>query len=295
MRSSEFKVRSRRLWIAVLLFFFAWTGALFAAQDQQVEQKLAALAKIRGKITFAVIGDNRSGDGTYSKLVQMIMDRKPDFIVNTGDMIAAPGNKKDWEKFWELSRPITVPYFLVVGNHDIHPLVPRSEKTYKEQVDQPGNKLYYSFVAGDSLFIVLDSFLHDSEKRIAGDQLKWLEALLERSGQKHIFVFLHHPLYTELGKGHHAHDSIDKYPEERDRLEALFAKYRVAAVFAGHEHYYERRSVDGIIHIITGGGGAPMYDKEEYGGFNHYVLMVVDGDKVSGEVVDIKGKVRDRF
>jgi len=102
-------------------------------------------------------------------------------------------------------------------------------------------------------------------------------------------------LYTDLGKGHHAHDSIDKYPEQRDRLEALFAKFKVDAVFSGHEHYYERRTVDGFPHIITGGGGAPMYDKEEYGGFSHFVQVTVDGDKVSAEVVDVNGKVRDRF
>ena len=108
-------------------------------------------------------------------------------------------------------------------------------------------------------------------------------------------MFLHRPLYTDLGKGHHAHDSLDKYPESRDMLDALFAEFKVDAVFSGHEHYYERRTVDGIFYIITGGGGAPIYDKEEYGGFNHFVLVTVDGDKMSAEVVDINGKVRDKF
>ncbi len=215
------------------------------------------------------------------------MERKPDFVVNTGDMIVAPGNKREWAKFWEMSKPISVPYFLTVGNHDAHPKVPLSEKTYKQEVDLPGNELYYSFVAGNSLFIVLDSCMENQEKRIIGGQFKWLEAVLVNSTQKHKFVFLHHPLYTDLGKGHHAHDSLDKYPESRDRLEALFAKCKVDAVFAGHEHYYEKRSVDNVLYIITGGGGAPVYDKEEYGGFNHFVQMSVDGDKVSGEVIDI--------
>jgi len=266
-----------------------------ASQDQQIAQKLAALEKIQGKFSFVVIGDNRSGDEVYKKLVSMIMERKPGFVVNTGDMITTPGSKQDWTKFWEISKPITVPYFLTVGNHDAHPKVPLSEKRYREQVDLPGNELYYSFIAGNSLFIILDSYLDDQEKKITGEQLKWLEGTLAASRQKHKFVFLHHPLYTDLGKGHHAHDSIDKYPDSRDRLEALLAKFKVDAVFAGHEHYYERRAVDGIIHIITGGGGAPIYDKEEYGGFNHFVQVTVDGDKVNAEVVDISGKVRDRF
>ncbi len=293
MRIADFRLRNTIF--AAVIFSVVLTSTAFAGQNQHIQQKLAALEQIQGKFTFVVIGDNRSGDDTYKKLVAMIVARRPDFVVNTGDMIARPGDKQEWAKFWEMSKPITAPYFLTVGNHDAHPLVPRSEKTYREEVDLPGNELYYSFTAGNSLFIVLDSFLDDQEKRITGEQLAWLEGVLANSGQKHKFVFLHHPLYTDPGKGHHAHDSIDKYPESRDRLEALFAKFKVDAVFAGHEHYYQRRTVDGIVHIITGGGGAPVYDREENGGFFHFVRVTVDGDKVSGEVVDINGKIRDRF
>ncbi len=281
--------------LGLLLFVLALPFVAIAAQNQQIQQKLVALENIRGKFSFVVLGDNRSGDETYSKIVRMIVDRKPDFVVNTGDMIATPGKKSDWAKFWDLSAPITMPYFLTVGNHDAYPKVPTSEKIYKEEVDQPGNKLYYSFVAGNSLFIVLDSFMRDQEKRITGDQLKWLETVLAGSTQQHKFVFLHHPLYTDLGKGHHSHDSLDKFPEDRDAVQALFARYKVNIVFAGHEHYYERRTIDNVFHIITGGGGAPMYDKEEYGGFFHFIRVTVDGDNVNAEVVDINGKVRDRF
>ncbi len=293
MRSSELGVRSKIVAISILLLVSGSTA--YAVQDQQIAQKLSALERIQGRFTFVVLGDNRSGDDTYRKIVSLAMERKPDFIINTGDMIAKPGNKNDWTNFWALSRPITVPYFLTVGNHDANPRMPFSEKTFKEQVDLPGNELYYSFVAGNSLFIVLDSYMDDQEKRIGGEQFKWLETVLANTAQRHKFVFLHHPLYTDPGKGHHAHDSLDRYPEIRDRLESLFAKFKVDAVFAGHEHYYQRRIVDGIVHVITGGGGAPVYDKEEDGGFFHFVRVTVDGDTVSGEVIDINGKVRDRF
>jgi 3',5'-cyclic AMP phosphodiesterase CpdA len=280
---------------AIILLILTLAGNAVAVQDQQIAQKLAVLEKIQGKFTFVVLGDNRSGDDTYRKIVSLAMERKPDFIINTGDMITKPGNKNDWKNFWALSKPITVPYFLTVGNHDANPKIPLSEKTFKAQVDLPGNELYYLFVAGNSLFIVLDSYMDDQEKRIIGEQFKWFETVLANSTQKHKFVFLHHPLYTDLGKGHHAHDSLDRYPESRDRLESLFVKHKVDAVFVGHEHYYQRRMVDGIVHVITGGGGAPMYDREEDGGFFHFVRVTVDGDTVSGEVIDINGKVRDRF
>lgn len=293
MRSSGFGVRNIKL-ITLFLILLA-AGTAFGVQDQQLRQRLVALEKISGKISFIVLGDNRSGDDVYGKLVAMAVARKPDFIVNTGDMIATPGNKEEWARFWETSRPITVPYFLTVGNHDAHPKVPWSEKTYQEQVDLPGNELYYAFRAGNSLFIVLDTFLDDQEKKITGEQRAWLEGILAKGKQTHTFVFLHHPLYPDKNKGKHHGNSLDRYPAERDRLQALFVKAGVDAVFAGHEHYYSRTSVDGITHAITGGGGAPIYAPEDNGGFNHLIVVTIDGDKVSAEVVDSKGNVRDRF
>jgi predicted phosphodiesterase len=276
--------------ISILLFSTA-----FAAQDQQIRQRVAALEKLQGKFTFVVIGDNRSGDDIYRKLVSMIVARKPDFVINVGDMIVTPGDTRQWANFWEMSRPITMPYFLSVGNHDVHSKAPSSEKIYKEQVDLPENELYYSFRAGNSLFIVLDACLDGQEKKVTGEQYRWLEGVFTNSSQQHKFIFIHHPLYPEKNVGTHHGNSLDRYPAERDRFQSLMVRSKVDVLFAGHEHYYSRKTMDGITHIISGGGGAPLYAMEEAGGFHHFVLVTVDGNTVSGEVVDIKGKVRDRF
>jgi 3',5'-cyclic AMP phosphodiesterase CpdA len=284
----------QKYFIFISVFLLSTTVAL-AGQDQQIAQKLAALEKIQRKFTFVVIGDNRSGDDIYRKLVALAMERKADFMLNTGDLIATPGDLKEWAKFWKMSKPITVPYFLTVGNHDAHSKVPGSEQIYKQQVGLPGNELYYSFVAGNSFFVVLDSSLDDQEKKITGEQYTWLEEVLAHSIQKHKFVFVHHPLYTVKGKGKHAGNSMDRYPRERDRLQALFVKYHVELVFTGHEHLYERKLVERITHVISGGGGAPLYADEKDGGFNHFIVVTVDGDKVTAEVVDSINKVRDRF
>jgi predicted phosphodiesterase len=275
------------------VFVLLLASPSFAGQDRQIDRKLAGLERIHGAFTFIVLGDNRSGDAEYQKLIAMAVERKPAFIVNTGDQIPSPGDLKDWTAFREMSRIVAVPYFLTVGNHDVNDAT--TERIYKEQVDLPGNELYYSFIAGNSLFIVLDTYLTGEQKKIAGEQYQWLEAVLRGSKQRHLFVFLHHPLYPDREKGRHFGNCLDRYPEERDRLQALFARHRVAAVFAGHEHLYLRRTVDGVRHVITGGGGAPLYADDKDGGFHHYVLVTVDGDRVSGEVVDITGKVRDRF
>lgn len=267
----------------------------YAGQAQQIQQKLLALEKLPPKLSFVVLGDMRTGDDIYRKIIAMAAARKPDLIVSTGDQITQPGNREQWENFWMMSKPVAIPYFLTVGNHDIHKDVPGSEKTYRDEVDLPGNKLYYSFKAGNALFIVLDSCIKGEENRIAGEQFQWLKGVLARAKQRHRFVFIHHPLFPEPGKGKHAGNSLDAYPEERDRLHALFVKYRITAVFQGHEHVYLGKSVDSIRYITTGGAGAPLYTKDSDGGFHHYIYLSVDGGKISGEVVDIDGKMRDRF
>jgi hypothetical protein len=150
-------------------------------------------------------------------------------------------------------------------------------------------------VADDALFVILDSNIPGQERKITDGQYKWLEQVLAAAGYEHKFVFVHHPLYPEKGKGHYYEESLDKYPADRDRLEALFAKYKVNIVFVGHEHLYLRKLMDGVMQIITGGGGAPLYTGEKEGGFYHFILVTVDGSKVTGKVIDINGKVRDTF
>ena len=271
----------------------------YAAQDQSLQQKLAALEKFPAKFSFVVLGDNRAGDpacdAVYQKLMAAALERKPDLVVNTGDQIDKPGNVEHWKRFWELSKNVTMPYFLTVGNHDAHVEVAGSEQTYIDQVDLPGKEIYYSFTAGSALFVVLDSYIKGEDKRITGEQFRWLENLLAGSQQKQRFVFVHHPLFPEQGKGKHHGNSLDRYKDDRDRLHALFVKHKVTMVFAGHEHLYLRKTVDGVPYITTGGGGAPLYADDLNGGFHHYVFMTVDAERVSGEAVDINGNIRDKF
>ncbi len=277
----------------VVLALAILASAAVAAESAALAETIKRLSLIRGKYSFIVLGDNRSGDRAYGNIIARAMERKPDFIINVGDQIPDPGDRSDWDRFWELSKPITVPYFLTVGNHDVNDR--KSEKIYQEQVDLPGNELYYRFRVGiDSLFIVLDSYLPGEQKKITGEQYQWLKKTMG-DVHEHMFVFLHHPLYGNKEQGSHYGRSVDQYPVDRDRLQKLFASRGVDVVFAGHEHMYYREKVGVVTHVITGGGGAPLYAKDEDGGFYHFVHVTVDGKNVVCEVVDSKGKVRDRF
>jgi 3',5'-cyclic AMP phosphodiesterase CpdA len=291
MEREGLQVCLKRCLIALLVVCFT-AGLSLAGSNKTSTGESNKPGSIRGSFTFAIIGDTRSGGKDYSNLVKRAMTYRPDFMINTGDMVSSP-TENSWADFRKLSEPVTVPYFLTVGNHDVND--PDSEKLYKEEVDLPGNELYYSFTTGDSLFVFLDSNIPGRERKITGEQYRWLEEVLSTSLKKHQFIFIHHPLYPDREKGHHYGGSLDKYPEERDRLAALLVKYKSDAIFVGHEHLYSKKTADGVMHIITGGGGAGLYTSDDKGGFYHFILVTVDGKKVTGKVIDINGKVRDTF
>lgn len=280
-------------WLSAVLIFYCVAPA-FAYHDKTGERTLASLRKIKNRVSFAVVGDSQGGDKVYRRLLDRAIAYKPNFIIHLGDRIGTPGSLGEWARFRRNSDTAGILYFFVIGNHDVSDR--KTEQAYTEMTDMPGNRLYYSFAAGKSLFVVLDTCLAGEGYKITGQQYQWLEKVLDNSrGYRFKFIFLHHPLYPEKGLGIHYGDSLDKYHEERDRLQALFVKHKVDVVFAAHEHLYLRKKVGGIYHIISGGGGAQLYSSEKNGGFFHFIVADIDGDKAGFNVVDRNGLIRDSF
>lgn len=275
-----------------LIFFLLPFAVAFsqAGSIRDINRSIEQVKTLPSSFQFALIGDSRDGDNVYSKLIQAILKRKPNFIIHLGDMISKPG-EKEWQHFFNLSNPITIPFFPVVGNHDVGTTL-LGEEIYRRQFILQKGKTYYSFSIGDSLFLILDS--EKGKGRILNDQLEWLKDVLETSSSKFRFAFLHRPLFLppdSFKKGR----AMERYPIERDQLHNLFVNYKVKAVFSGDDHRYDRTEKDGLLYIITGGGGAPLHPFKETGGFFHYVWLRVEERRVIGEVVDLGGKIQDLF
>ena len=239
---------------------------------------------------FALIGDSRGGEKVYVRLIGKVLERKPHFLIHLGDMVPHPG-ETEWRKFFEHSKAINIPFFPVVGNHEAG-AAGTGEKLYREQFLLPGEKTYYAFRSGGILFVILDS--EKGRGRIVGEQLSWLEDMLSTSEEKMKLVFLHRPLFLpidSLKKGR----AMDRYPLERDDLHRLFLRKKVRAVFEADDHRYDRREEDGILYVISGGGGAPLSSVSERGGYFHYVWISAQKEMIVGEAVDLEGRVRDRF
>jgi hypothetical protein len=237
---------------------------------------------------FAIIGDTRIGltETVYGKFLSRMDSEKLCFFVIVGDVIDKPGNEKEWRLFKEITGP-NRKFHIAPGNHDINNT--RTAGVYRQQIERPP---YYAFSKGDSQFIILFSEMPGSEGKIAGKQFFWLQEEL-RKPFRHRFVFIHRPPFpSTFGKSY----GLDRFKIERDALHRLFVDAKVRVVFAGHEHLYNRSEQDGIIYVITGGGGARLLTfNEEYGGFYHYVLAKKANEGYLFTVFDIAGNERDQF
>jgi 3',5'-cyclic AMP phosphodiesterase CpdA len=238
--------------------------------------------------SFAIIGDTRVGrtDAMYTAFIKQVEKDGIQTVVHVGDAIESPGSEDQWKQFLKITGN-KVTLYIAPGNHDINSK--RSLATYTKIL---GKEPYYSVSRGDTLFIFLNSELPGQEAKITGQQFDWAEKELARDF-KYKFVVLHRPVFpSPVGTGY----DLDRYPPDRNRLHQLFVKDGVALVLTGHEHLYNRSEKDGIVYVITGGGGAPLHTfLQDYGGFMHYIVAKKGNEGYFFRVVDFKGKTRDEF
>lgn len=199
----------------------------------------------------------------------------------------------------------------------------------EEQVPSLGQPQdYYAWEWGNSLFIVLDPFLYTlnsggkgSWNRTLGiKQYNWLKSTLENSKATFKFVFIHHLVggadlngkarggvevagfYEWGGKNT---DGTDGFTSNRPGWEMpihdLLIKNKVVAVFHGHDHFYAKQELDGIVYQCLPQPGAKKNDNinsaSEYGYRNGiimngpgYLRVKVDKSMVAVDYVNTNAK-----
>ncbi len=92
--------------------------------------------------------------------------------------------------------------------------------------------------------------------RICDHVYDWLVNDLNSNTQRAIFVVGHEPAFPENA---HVGDSLDAYPEERDRFWQLLRDHDVIAYICGHTHVFSTETVDGVLQIDAGNAGNPVH------------------------------------
>jgi hypothetical protein len=133
---------------------------------------------------------------------------------------------------------------------------------------------YYAWEWGDALFVVLDPFWFGLQQRgqsdnwnrtLGPEQYQWLKRTLENSRARFKFVFIHHlvggvdnqcrggvevaPFYEWGGRNP---DGTDVFKENRPGWTApihqLLVQNHVSIVFHGHDHFYAKQDLDGVVY-----------------------------------------------
>jgi len=205
---------------------------------------------------FVVYGDTRTRHDVHRQVIAaMLKNAAPDFVLHTGDLVASGSDTSLWPIFFDIEREMlrrTV-FFPVLGNHE------RNDRYFYNFFDVSGVP-YYSFNWGNAHFILLDSDINNVGKSQAerkafwDEQVRWLEEDLQKSQDAAFrFVVAHHPPITAVARREGENPQMTA-------LMPLFEKYKVTAGFFGHDHNYQHYLRNGVHYLISGGGGAPLYD-----------------------------------
>jgi len=242
---------------------------------------------------FAVYGDNRTLFLEHQAVANGIAAESPDFVVNVGDVVTNGWEIDQYDtEFFDLVGELmtTTPMYVSIGNHEAESIF------YYQFFSFPNNEMWYSFDYGNARFFALDTnwlYMPGSE------QYKWLEAQLQQAEQDQVewkFVYCHHPAYSEGWDGYEGTKPV------RYWLVPLMEKYHVAAFFNGHTHDYERGELNGVYHVLTGGGGGGLDNWVRdwpfvtvYESRYHYVKVQIAGKTAIFSAHDPDGTVFDSF
>jgi hypothetical protein len=222
-------------------------------------------------VQFILVGDtgmNSPGEYLVSSAISRCDLFPSDFALLLGDVIYPAGSEADYRYgLLEAFKHYPNPLLAVPGNHDWYDDLKAyerffitgsqpasSRKDWMQSYDWQCPELpnwYYSVDIGQSLrLICLDTGPDGMLTANRNAQLEWLDALLARSAGKFLVVMMHHPLYSLSGRSHER--SLRAILWER------FKKANVRAVFSGHDHNYQRHTVEGMTQVIAGAGGATL-------------------------------------
>jgi Icc protein len=175
-----------------------------------------------------------------------------DFVVFTGDNIDQ-ANENDLKSFLKIANHLNVPYYVVIGNHEVFQSQKFGKKEYMKTVSKyskncRAKNANYVFKNKGLIFIVLDG----AKEVIPGpagyykkDTLAWFDKKLQKYKDKKVVVLQHFPVVAPYYNRTHTTYKPENY-------EAVLKKHsNVIAIFSGHYHANAEVEKDGVYHVST--------------------------------------------
>jgi hypothetical protein len=261
-------------------------------------------AGAQGPFQVLVYGDNRTNSGDHSLVVRAASAERVQLALHTGDMVVNARDPRLWREWFReeadlLSR---LPFIATVGNHEMTDDGVSYSKYFQHR-DRPP---YWSVDYGPVHIVVLDSFerfvgASAHSAGVSDAQRAWVEEDLRAvPKERHLWALVHQGPYAH--PAHLRSASHGGSEAVKSMLEAARKIHPIEAVFAGHEHFYERGEINGFRYFVLGGGGAPLEDPDAtFPGVQaahkalSYAVIEVCGCNTRGTVKDIEGRIIDSF
>lgn len=276
----------------------AAVSSLLSAPGPTFTVPASALASHWSLIAY---GDTRFTDPTnetvtnpYARraLVARIAEQHPDAVVISGDVPYDGSNPNDYAVFQQETqawRRAKLRVYPALGNHELHHDEAREPKNWWGAFPELKGRRWYSVAFGHSYLIALDSDLPLAE---GSRQQLWLADQLQHLPAKTEYVFfsLHHPPVADPIVDNPSHNVRPNERALADYLEKQQPLSRAQfIVIAGHIHNYQRFDENGIVYLVSGGGGAKPYPiartaadlyKDPSFPNYHYIRFDFDGHKL---------------
>jgi hypothetical protein len=254
--------------------------------------------------TVLVYGDNRTNSGDHALVARAAAAEHAQVALHTGDMVVNASDAALWKVWFHEEHDLLAhtPLVPTVGNHEITD----NGAAYSRYFQHSNRPPYWSLDYGPVHVVVLDSFetaagATPHSAGVSEAQKAWLEEDLRKvPKERHVWVLVHqgpyaHPAHPR-GAGHGGSDAV------KAALAVGARAHPIEAVFAGHEHFYERGQIDGLNYFVLGGGGAPLEDPDgSVPGVKaarkalSYATVQVCGCHAQGVAKDIAGRIIDSF
>ena len=266
-------------------------GATFRVSDRELHSPLTIIAY--GDMRFTEPNNvTATNPGVRQALIARIAKENPDAVLLNGDVPWRGGDAGDYSVYKAETKPWREAHLRIypaLGNHEFAQCEPEQclENWWRVFPDLRGHRWYSVQLGTEVLAIALDS---DTSLLAHSEQADWLEAEIASlpSSVKFVLISMHHPPVADA----QTKMFVDHNPRENEialsnSLEANRQSGAKFVVIAGHIHNYERFEQNGVVYLVSGGGGAVPYpvertpeDAYQDSSFPnyHYLKFVLAGD-----------------
>lgn len=176
----------------------------------------------------------RLDTSTYlQRAVQSIVSRPlpPAAVVLTGDLTDF-GRHEEYRHLENLLAPLTMPVYLLPGNHDSRQNLRQAFPRHSHLQD--GEFIQYAVPIGPVTLIALDTLTENASKgSLCARRLQWLEQTLDQYRDRPVVLAMHHPPF-KTGIGHMDWQNLVCGADE---LQTIVQRYsNIEHILCGHVH-----------------------------------------------------------